>query len=145
MKQDGSMINKSVFLALAINLEGKKELLGLWMVENEGAKFWLSVLTELKNQGVEDILIACIDGLKGFSDAKIQLCIIHMVRSSLKFVNWKDYKELTKDLKMIYQTPTEEQALQALAHFEKIWDDKYPYWSILAQTLAKFQHLLCLS
>ena len=135
VKQDGSIINKSVFLALAINMEGKKELLGLWMAENEGAKFWLSVLTELKNRGVEDILIACIDGLKGFPDAinavypdtKIQLCIIHMVRSSLKFVSWKDYKELTKDLKMIYQASTEEQALQALAHFEEIWDDKYPY------------------
>ena len=135
VKQDGSIINKSVFLALAINVEGKKELLGLWMAENEGAKFWLSVLTELKNRGVEDILIACIDGLKGFPDAinavypdtKIQLCIIHMVRSSLTFVSWKDYKELTKDLKMIYQASTEEQALQALAHFEEIWDDKYPY------------------
>lgn len=135
VKQDGSSINKYVFLALAINVEGKKELLGLWMAENEGAKFWLSVLTELKNRGVEDILIACIDGLKGFPDAinavypdsKIQLCIIHMVRSSLKLVSWKDYKELSKDLKMIYQAPTEEQALQALAHFEEIWDDKYPY------------------
>ena len=135
VKQDGSIINKSVFLALAINVEGKKKLLGLWMAENEGAKFWLSVLTELKNRGVEDILIACIDGLKGFPDAinavypdtKIQLCIIHMVRSSLKFVSWKDYKELTKDLKMIYQASTEEQALQALAHFEENWDDKYPY------------------
>lgn len=116
-------------------MEGKKELLGLWMAENEGAKFWLSVLTELKNRGVEDILIACIDGLKCFPDAfnavcpdtKIQLCIFHMVRSSLKFVSWKDYKELTKDLKMIYHASTEEQALQALAHFEEIWDDEYPY------------------
>jgi len=137
VRQDSSIINKSVFLALAINTEGHKELLGLWMAENEGAKFWLSVLTELKNRGIEDILIACIDGLKGFPDAintiypeaKIQLCIVHMVRNSLKFVSWKDYKAITKDLKSIYQAVTEEQALQALSHFESVWDEKYGYIS----------------
>ncbi|HBE4606114.1 TPA: transposase, partial [Escherichia coli] len=93
-----------------INIEGQKELLGMWLAENEGAKFWLNVLTELKNRGLNDILIACVDGLKGFPDAintvypkaRIQLCIVHMVRNSLRFVSWKDYKAVTRDLKAIY-------------------------------------------
>lgn len=134
VQQDSSVINKSVFLALGVNLEGHKELLGMWIAENEGAKFWLSVLTELKNRGVHDILIACVDGLKGFPDAiasvypqtRIQLCIIHMVRNSLKYVSWKDYKAVTSDLKRVYQAATEETALQALATFAGAWDDKYP-------------------
>ena len=115
VRQDNSVINKAVFLALGINLEGHKELLGMWIAENEGAKFWLSVLTELKNRGVQDILIACVDGLKGFPDAiaavypqtRIQLCIIHMVRNRLKYVSWKGYKAVTNDLKRIYQSTTE--------------------------------------
>ena len=102
VRQDGTVINKSIFLALGINLEGQKELLGMWMAENEGAKFWLNVLTELKNRGLQDIFIACVDGLKGFPEAinsvypqaHIQLCIIHMVRNSLKYVSWKDYSML---------------------------------------------------
>lgn len=110
------VINKSIYLALGVNMEGKKELLGLWLSDNEGAKFWLSVLTELKNRGVQDILIACVDGLKGFPEAiaaqypetSIQLCIVHMVRNSLKYVAWKDYKVVTADLKRIYQANTEE-------------------------------------
>jgi putative transposase len=134
VRQDNSVINKAVFLALGINLEGHKELLGMWIAENEGAKFWLSVLTELKNRGVQDILIACVDGLKGFPDAittvypqtRIQLCIIHMVRNSLKYVSWKDYKAVTSDLRRIYQAVTEESALQALEVFASTWDDKYP-------------------
>ncbi|WP_386688429.1 IS256 family transposase [Lonepinella sp. MS14437] len=134
VRQDGRIINKSVFVALGVNLEGRKELLGLWIAENEGSKFWLNVLTELKNRGVQDILIACIDGLKGFPDAintvfpetKIQLCIVHMVRNSLKYVTWKDYKAVTGDLKLIYQAPTEQVALQALANFEQKWQAKYP-------------------
>ena len=134
VRQDNTVINKAVFLALGVNTEGHKELLGLWMAENEGAKFWLSVLTELKNRGVKDILIACVDGLKGFPDAintvypdtHIQLCIIHMVRNSLKYVSWKDYKAVTADLKMIYQSVTEDAALQALDEFGQKWDDKYP-------------------
>ena len=134
VRQDNSVINKAVFLALGINLEGHKELLGMWIAENEGAKFWLSVLTELKNRGVQDILIACVDGLKGFPDAitavypqtRIQLCIIHMVRNSLRYVSWKDYKAITSDLKRIYQSTTEEAALQALEAFASTWDDKYP-------------------
>ncbi|EAO9181792.1 IS256 family transposase [Salmonella enterica] len=134
VRQNGSVINKAVFLALGINTEGQKELLGMWLAENEGAKFWQSVLTELKNRGLQDILIACVDGLKGFPDAinsvfpqtHIQLCIIHMVRNSLKYVSWKDYKAVTSGLKTVYQAPPEEAALMALDAFAKVWDDKYP-------------------
>ena len=134
VRQNGSVINKAVFIALGINTEGQKELLGMWLAENEGAKFWLSVLTELKNRGLQDILIACVDGLKGFPDAinsvfpqtHIQLCIIHMVRNSLKYVAWKDYKAVTSGLKTVYQAPTEDAALMALDAFAKVWDDKYP-------------------
>ncbi len=134
VRHNGSVINKAVFLALGINLDGHKELLGMWMAENEGAKFWLNVLTELKNRGLQDILIACVDGLKGFPDAinsvypqtHIQLCIIHMLRNSLKYVSWKDYKAVTQDLKTVYQSPTEEAALMALDQFAQTWDDKYP-------------------
>ena len=103
VRQDSRVINKSVFLALGINIEGQKELPGMWLAENEGAKFWLNVLTELKNRGLNDILIACVDGLKGFPDAintvypkaRIQLCIVHMMRNSLRFVSWKGYKAVT--------------------------------------------------
>lgn len=125
VRQDSRLINKSVFLALGINIEGQKELLGMWLAENEGAKFWLNVLTELKNRGLNDILIACVDGLKGFPDAintvypkaRIQLCIVHMARNSLRFMSWKDYKAVTRDLKAIYQAPTEEAGQQALEAF----------------------------
>jgi putative transposase len=128
------VINKSIYLALGVNMDGKKDLLGLWMSENEGAKFWLSVLTELKNRGVQDILIACVDGLKGFPDAiaaeypetRIQLCIVHMVRNSLKYVSWKDYKAVTADLKRIYQATTEEQAMAELDRFGQQWNAQYP-------------------
>jgi putative transposase len=134
IRQDKRVINKAIYLALGINLEGKKELLGMWISENEGAKFWLSVLTELQNRGVQDILIACVDGLSGFPDAintafpnaKIQLCIVHMVRNSLKFVPWKDYKAVTKDLKLIYTSATEQEAAQELDNFTDKWDSKYP-------------------
>lgn len=134
VRQDKQVINKAIFLALGVNLEGHKELLGMWIAENEGAKFWLHVLTELQNRGVKDILIACVDGLKGFPDAintvypntRIQLCIVHMVRNSVKFVPWKDYKPVTADLKQIYQSVTEEEALKALETFSERWDSKYP-------------------
>lgn len=112
VRQDSTIINKAVYLALGVNTDGQKDLLGMWMSENEGSKFWLSVLTELKNRGLKDILIACLakqrfSGLKGFPDAintiypdtHIQLCIIHMVRNNLKYVSWKDYKAVTADLK----------------------------------------------
>lgn len=134
VRQDKQVINKSIFLALGVNLEGHKDLLGMWIAENEGAKFWLNVLTDLQNRGVKDILIACVDGLKGFPDAintvypdtRIQLCIVHMVRNSVKFVPWKDYKPVTADLKQIYQSVTEEEALRALDTFSERWDGKYP-------------------
>ncbi len=114
IRQDKQVINKVVYLALGVNVEGHKELLGMLISENAGAKFWLNVLTELQNRGIKDILIACIDGLKGFPDTKIQLCIVHMARNSLKFVPWKDYKVITADLKRIYQSITEDEALMPL-------------------------------
>ena len=134
VRQDKRVINKSIFLALGINTEGHKELMGMWIAENEGAKFWLGVLTELQQRGVEDILIACVDGLKGFPDAintvypqtHIQLCIVHMVRNSLKYVSWKDYKAVTADLKRVYRSSTEDEALLELDRFAEVWDGQYP-------------------
>jgi len=134
VRQDRQIINKSVYLALGVDMDGHKELLGMWMSENEGSKFWLGVLTELQSRGLKDILIACVDGLKGFPDAisavypktQIQLCIVHMVRNSLKYVPWKDYKAVTADLKSIYQATTEEAGLLALEEFCERWDEKYP-------------------
>ncbi|RJE76618.1 transposase [Pseudoalteromonas sp. MSK9-3] len=134
VRQNKQVINKAIYLSLGVNMEGQKELLGMWMSETEGAKFWLSVLTELQNRGVNDILIACVDGLKGFPDAinavypktQIQLCIVHMVRNSMKYVPWKDYKAITTDLKEIYQATTEDEALLALERFGDKWDEKYP-------------------
>jgi len=134
IRHDKKVINKAIYLALGVNMEGHKELLGLWLSENEGAKFWLGVLTELQNRGVKDILIACVDGLKGFPEAintvypdtQIQLCIVHMVRNAMKYVPWKDYKAVAADLKKIYQSTTEEEALMALDRFSETWDEKYP-------------------
>lgn len=134
IRQDKRVINKSIYLALGVNLEGHKELLGMWMSENEGAKFWLSVLTELESRGVKDILIACVDGLKGFPEAintvypatQVQLCIVHMVRNSMKLVPWKDYKAVAADLKLIYQSNTEDEGLLELERFAEKWDEKYP-------------------
>lgn len=134
IRNDGRVINKSVYLALGVNLDGHKELLGLWLAENEGSKFWLSILTELKTRGVEDILIACVDGLKGFPEAinaeypdtQVQLCIVHMVRNSLRYVSYKDYKNVTADLKTIYQAVSETEAAHALEQFAEKWDEQYP-------------------
>ena len=134
IRHEKRVINKAIYLALGINMDGQKELLGIWIAETEGAKFWLSVLTELQNRGVEQILIACVDGLSGFPDAintafpdaKIQLCIIHMIRNSMKYVVWKDYKAVTTGLKRIYQSPTEEVARSELDNFAQTWDEKYP-------------------
>ena len=133
-RQDNRVINKSIYLALAVTCEGHKELLGMWIAETEGAKFWLSVLTELKNRGVEDILIACVDGLSGFPEAinaafpktRVQLCIVHLVRNSLKYVPHKDMKKVASDLKSIYQAPSIDAAEQALDELSEAWDDKYP-------------------
>ena len=133
-REDGKSCLKSVYTALGVNFEGQKEVLGLWIAENEGAKFWMGVLTELKNRGVHDILIACMDGLTGFPEAvrsiypdtRIQLCIVHMVRNSTKFVSWKDLKKVCTDLKAIYSAVTEDAGKDALEEFGKTWDEKYP-------------------
>lgn len=131
---NGHVVNKAVYLAIGINIEGAKEVLGMWVSENEGAKFWLQVVTELKNRGVQDIFIACVDGLKGFPEAietvfpntQVQLCIVHMVRNSLKYVSWKQRKEVAGDLKVIYQSATAEQAEMELTAFEAKWDKTHP-------------------
>ena len=135
MRVDGHVESRAVYLALAINLEGKKDLLGLWVSESaEGAKFWLQTLTELRNRGVEDILITCVDGLRGFPDAiasvfprsQVQLCLVHLMRSSTRFVSWKEHKRLLADLKQIYRAPTEEAGKLALSEFATKWDTRYP-------------------
>lgn len=134
VRQDKRIINKSVYVALGIELSGRKDVLGLWISDNEGAKFWLNNLTELKNRGVSDILIACTDNLTGMSDAiaavypkcEHQLCIVHQIRNSLKFVSYKDRKELAGDLKPIYQAVTEDEAQSALEYFEEKWGKQYP-------------------
>lgn len=128
------MLKKAVYLALGVNLEGEKELLGLWISQTEGAKFWLGVLTELKNRGLEDVFICCVDGLNGFEEAieavypqtVVQLCIVHLVRGSLKFVTWKDRKSVAADLKEIYRAATAAEAEQQLLRFAERWDAKYP-------------------
>jgi putative transposase len=134
IRQDKRVINKAIYLALGVTQEGKKELLGLWLSENEGAKFWLSVLTELKNRGVKDVFIACVDGLTGFPEAiaavfpktQVQLCIVHRVRHSLRFVSWKDRKQVAADLKNIYRSVTVAEAEQELEAFAQRWDRQYP-------------------
>lgn len=150
IRQNKRVINKSLYVALGIAMDGHKQLLGLWLAETESASFWLSVLTELKNRGLQDILIACVDGLKGFPQAieaeypqtKIQLCIVHMIRNSLKYVSWKDYKAVTADLKLIYQAATEEQAKRALADFAARWDGHYA--QIAKSWRAHWPHLITL-
>jgi len=133
-REDVKVSNRSVYVALAIDMEGKKEILGLWIAPTEGAKFWLGVMTELKNRGVKDLFIASIDGLKGlpeaietvFPEVEVQLCIVHMIRNSIKYVNWKDRKEVCKDLKEVYSAATECEASQKLEEFGQKWDAKYP-------------------
>ncbi len=133
-RQEGRVNNLSVYIALGVNLDGQKELLGLWTSKNEGSKFWLAVITELQNRGVKDIFIACVDGLKGFPEAiesvfpqaQVQLCIVHMVRNSVRFVGWKDRKDLCADLKKIYSAPTVDLAELELEDFAVNWDGKYP-------------------
>jgi len=133
-REDGKSCMKSVYVALGVNFSGRKEVLGLWIAENEGAKFWMGVLTELKNRGVQDILFACMDGLSGFPEAvrsiypntRVQLCIVHMVRNSTKFVSYKDLKKVCADLKAIYTANTVEVARNALEDFGETWNKKYP-------------------
>jgi putative transposase len=134
IRTEGRVQTRAVYVALAVTLEGKKELLGLWIGEQEGAKFWLNVLTELHSRGVRDILIAAVDGLTGFPEAigslfpktEVQLCIVHMVRNSLRYVPWKDRRAVARDLRKVYTAPTAEAALQALDAFEAAWGDRYP-------------------
>ena len=134
VREGGTVRRKSAHLAVGVGVEGKKEVLGMWLEETEGAKFWLKVITELKNRGVEDILIACVDGLKGFPEAIatvfpktiVQTCIVHMIRNSTRFVNWKDRKEVAKDLKPIYTAIDREAASDALEVFDEKWGKKYP-------------------
>jgi transposase-like protein len=134
VRQDKRIINKAIYVALGVDTAGIKDILGLWISENEGAKFWLSNLTELKNRGVSDILIACTDNLTGMSDAisavypktEHQLCVVHQIRNSLKYVSYKDRKQLVEDLKPIYTASTEEEAHLALESFDAKWSKQYP-------------------
>ncbi len=134
VRDNGHVRNKAIYLAIGVTMEGMKEVLGLWIAQTEGAKFWLQVVTELKNRGVNDIFIACVDGLKGFPEAiesvfpqtEVQLCIVHLVRHSLKYVGWKQRKEVARDLKTIYTASTDEEAEQRLAEFGEKWDAKFP-------------------
>jgi putative transposase len=133
MRHEGRVENRAVYVAIGVTLEGRKEVLGLWTSASEGAKFWLSILTELRNRGVRDIFIACVDGLKGFPQAiesvfpqaQVQLCIVHLVRASLNYVNWKDRKQVAADLKPIYRAATAGQARQELDLFRERWGGKY--------------------
>ena len=133
MRHEGRVENRAVYVALGVDLEGRKDVLGLWTSGSEGAKFWLSVLTELRNRGVKDLFIVCVDGLKGFPQAieavypqaQVQYCIVHMVRTSLNYVNWKERKRVAADLKPIYRAATVEQAEAALAEFAEVWGAKY--------------------
>lgn len=134
IRAEGKVTKHTIYLAMAINMDGRKELLGLWIAKTEGAKFWLSVLTDLRNRGVQDIFIASVDGLSGFPDAiesvfpqaQVQLCIVHLVRNSLSFVSYKDRKAVARDLKEVYRAPTLEAAEQALGEFAEAWDGRYP-------------------
>ena len=131
--REGAVRVKAVYLAIGITMNGEKEVLGLWLAQTEGAKFWLQVVTELRNRGVQDIFIACVDGLKGFPDAieavfpkaVVQLCIVHMVRHSLNYVSWKRRKEVAADLRRIYTSATAEEAELMLGEFEARWDAEY--------------------
>jgi len=133
MRHEGRVENRAVFVGIGVTLEGSKEVLSLWTSAAEGAKFWLQILTEIRNRGVQDILIACVDGLKGFPEAiqsvypktQVQLCIVHMVRNSLNYVNWKERRRVAADLKQVYHAATAEEAEQRLSEFEERWDSKY--------------------
>ena len=135
VRHEGKIENRAVYCILGVNTEGRKDVLGLYVSENEGAKFWLGVLTDLQNRGVEDILIACIDNLKGFSEAiesiypktEVQLCIIHQIRNSLKYITSEDTKPFLKDLKKVYQAKSKESAEEHLNELEEKWGKRYPY------------------
>jgi putative transposase len=141
MRHEGKVENRAVYVAIGIDLDGRKDVLGLWTSANEGAKFWLQVLTELRNRGVKDVFIACVDGLKGFPQAietvfpqaQVQLCIVHLVRASLNYVNWKERKEVAQDLKAIYRAAAAAEAEKELTEFGARWDGKYPTIAALWQ------------
>jgi putative transposase len=134
IRTDGRVQTRAVYLALAVDMEGQKELLGLWIGEAEGAKFWLNILTDLSSRGVQDILICAVDGLRGFPEAiasvfprtEVQLCIVHLVRNAVRYVPWKDRRAVVRDMKLIYRAPTVEAAEQALEAFAAAWGEKYP-------------------
>jgi putative transposase len=134
VKDQGRVSNKAIYLAVGVTLAGLKEVLGLWSSENEGAKFWLGIITELKARGVKDIFLACVDGLKGFPEAieaifpktQVQLCMVHLMRHSLCYVSYKDRKEVALDLKLIYRAATSEEAEHQLEEFAQKWDARYP-------------------
>jgi putative transposase len=134
VRQDGRVVNKAIHLVLAVNLAGTKELLGMWITQNESSKFWLQVLTELQNRGLKDIFIACCDGLTGFPEAiealfpktTVQLCIVHLVRNSLSYVSYKDRKAVAADLRLVYTASTETEAEGHLVAFAEKWDKQYP-------------------
>ena len=135
VKEENRIVKKAAYVVLGITLEGKKEILGVYIGENETSKFWLSVMTDLKNRGVKDILIASVDGLNGFdtaihsvfSKAHIQRCIVHQIRNTLKYVSYKDRKTFAHDLKLIYTAPNEKSGLAALNTVKETWKAKYPY------------------
>ena len=147
---NGRVSQHTIYVALGVNLEGRKELLGLWLAETEGAKFWLSCLTDLKNRGLSDIFVACIDGLSGFAEAihaaypqtSVQLCIVHLVRAALRYVSTEDSKPVARDLKKIYQAATVVEAEAALEEFAQAWDEKYP--TIAKQWRAKWADIATL-
>jgi putative transposase len=146
----GRVSQHTVYVALGVNLEGKKELLGLWLAETEGAKFWLSCLTDLRSRGLADIFVACIDGLSGFAEAihaaypktSVQLCLVHLMRAALRYVNTEDSQAVVRDLKKIYQSATVIEAEQALASFAQAWDAKYP--TIAKMWRAKWTDIITL-
>lgn len=134
IRETGHVRNKAIYVVIGVNMQGNKEVLGLWAGQSEGAKFWLQVLTELKNRGVSDVFIACVDGLKGFPEsiatvfpeAQVQLCIVHQVRASLNYVSWKHRKAVAADLQPVYRASTVEEAEQRLDEFGAKWDEAYP-------------------
>jgi len=134
VRSEGKVVSKAAYTCLGIDIHGRKDMLGLWVGEAEGATFWFSVISELKNRGVQDVLIACVDGLKGFPEAiesvfpktQVQLCVIHQIRNSLRYVVWKDQKEFMKDLKLVYTAPSEEKAEYELEQLGAKWGKKYP-------------------
>ncbi len=148
--ESGHVSEHTMYVAIGVNLAGKRELLGLWLAENEGAKFWLAFLTDLKNRGLEDIFNVCVDGLSGFPEAiaaaypkaKVQLCIVHLVRAALKYVTDKDSRAVIADLKQIYQAATVIEAEAELMHFAETCDEKYP--TISKQWRLKWPHIIAM-